>query len=504
MTTGTIRNWGYLLLTSILLAVFMLATSYVDFEMAQEECWGCFGDQYDFLKNEIWPTFLYWLGGLLGATVFHQFVTPSIVRQQLAQKFGVLAVLSTFLSLGLILAAALAYGYFNIDLFRYDYEEGPTAFPYFRTLHVVQDSVKLLVVIVLYEMLVEAYVFLTQSAKQNGSVLLKALSEFLLGFFILAILWYSVTLTRDVVYGKPDCSDCDTLTFLWYWIIPMLLLHLHWFYRGIEIAKREFMSENRLNFLELLIVPAGIVVYFLLEFQDSSVEVYGLNFLAVHVLGVGSAFLRSILVTEKRSFLTEFSQTSAELGALRAQINPHFLFNALNTLYAIAMKENSEKTADGIQKLGDMMRFMLQENHQNRIPLAKEIEYLHNLIDIQQLRLDDNQQIDLKINLQNPDRDVFIAPMLLNPLVENAFKHGISFRNASWIYITLTHDPEHIFFKVHNSYHPKSELDPEKDSHGIGLDNVRKRLDLLYPDKHEFSIQVSEHDYFVSLILTIV
>ncbi|WP_421795637.1 sensor histidine kinase [Haliscomenobacter sp.] len=210
------------------------------------------------------------------------------------------------------------------------------------------------------------------------------------------------------------------------------------------------------------------------------------------------------MISEKRTFLTEVSQTSAELGALRAQINPHFLFNALNTLYAIAMKENSEKTADGIQKLGDMMRFMLQENHQNRIPLAKEIEYLHNLIEIQQLRLDDNQQIDLKINLQNPDREVFIAPMLLNPLVENAFKHGISFRNASWIYITLTHDPEHIFFKVHNSYHPKSELDPEKDSHGIGLDNVRKRLDLLYPDKHQFSIQVSEHDYFVSLILTIV
>jgi LytS/YehU family sensor histidine kinase len=193
-----------------------------------------------------------------------------------------------------------------------------------------------------------------------------------------------------------------------------------------------------------------------------------------------------------------------EKRALRLQMNPHFLFNALNTLYAIAMKENSEKTADGIQKLGDMMRFMLQENHQNRIPLAKEIEYLHNLIDIQQLRLDDTQQIDLKINLQNPDREVFIAPMLLNPLVENAFKHGISFRNASWIYITLTHDPEHIFFKVHNSYHPKNELDPEKDSHGIGLDNVRKRLELLYPDKHEFSIQVSEHDYFVSLILTIV
>lgn len=504
MGTATLRNWGYLFLTSILLAVFMLVRSYTDFNLAEEECGDCFSHEYDYLKNEVIPIFLYWLGGLLAATVFHHFVTPSIVRHELGQKFGVLAFLSTFLGLGLILAAALAYGYFNIDLFRYDYEEGPTAFPYFRTLHVVQDSVKLLVVIVLYEMAVETYVFLTESAKKNGSVLLKALSEFLLGFFMLAILWYAISLTREVVYGKLDCTECDTFALVWYWIIPLLLLHLHWFYRGIDIVKRNFTPENRMNFLELVIVPAATLVYFILELQDAAVEVYALNFLAVHVLGIGSAFLRSILVTEKRSFLTEFSQTSAELGALRAQINPHFLFNALNTLYAIAMKENSEKTADGIQKLGDMMRFMLQENHQNRIPLAKEIEYLHNLIDIQQLRLDDNQQIDLKINLQNPDRDVFIAPMLLNPLVENAFKHGISFRNASWIYITLTHDPEHIFFKVHNSYHPKSELDPEKDSHGIGLDNVRKRLELLYPDKHEFSIQVSEHDYFVSLILTIV
>jgi LytS/YehU family sensor histidine kinase len=311
-----------------------------------------------------------------------------------------------------------------------------------------------------------------------------------------------------VISGVPNCSDCDWVPqFFWYLIIPVLLLHLHWFYRCIHIVRAGFTPQNQLNFLELMVVPFLVLVYFLFEFSsNSSIEVTVFNFIAVHVIGVGSAYLRSIFAAEQRSFLTEVTQSSAELGALRAQINPHFLFNALNTLYAIAMKENSEKTADGIQKLGDMMRFMLHENHQNRIPLAKEIEYLHNLISIQELRLDENQQIELKVNLQNPDRDVFIAPMLLNPFVENAFKHGISFRNPSWIYITLTHDPEHIFFKVHNSYHPKAEneLDPEKDSHGIGLDNVRKRLDLLYPDKHELSIQVSEHDYFVSLILTIV
>ncbi|HPH21224.1 MAG TPA: histidine kinase, partial [Haliscomenobacter sp.] len=274
--------------------------------------------------------------------------------------------------------------------------------------------------------------------------------------------------------------------------------------RCIPIIAGGFVDDNRYRFAELLIGPILVAIYLTalpISYGYSLIWV----FIGIHSLAIGSAYLRSIFALEKRTFLTEVTQTSAELGALRAQINPHFLFNALNTLYAIAMKENSEKTADGIQKLGDMMRFMLHENHQNRIPLAKEIEYLHNLISIQELRLDENQQIELKINLQNPDREVFIAPMLLNPFVENAFKHGISFRNASWIYITLTHDPEHIFFKVHNSYHPKNdnELDPEKDSHGIGLDNVRKRLELLYPDKHDLSIQVSDHDYFVSLVLTI-
>lgn len=500
MATQVARNWGYGFLLSIILAAGMMVSSYVDYDEAQRQCYDCFGGDYDFIKNDVLPTIYFWLGGILASLIFHRWVTPAII----GRRFGVGATLASFFGLLLVVAAATAYGYLNIDLYRDDYQEGPRAFAYFGPLHVVQDSLKLLLVIVAYEAIVETYIFLSESAKNNRSVLLKALSEFLLGFFILAVLWYIVKIAKDVIYGHEDCRYCGEWVLIWYWIIPGLILHLHWYYRCIAILKRGFEVENRGNLFELLIVPAVVLIYLVFEIQHASPEVWVLNYVAILTLGIGSAYLRSILIAEKRSFLTEISQTSAELGALRAQINPHFLFNALNTLYAIAMKENSEKTADGIQKLGDMMRFMLQENHQNRIPLAKEIEYLHNLIDIQQLRLDDNQQIDLKINLQNPDRDVFIAPMLLNPLVENAFKHGISFRNASWIYITLTHDPEHIFFKVHNSYHPKSELDPEKDSHGIGLDNVRKRLDLLYPDKHEFSIQVSEHDYFVSLILTIV
>jgi LytS/YehU family sensor histidine kinase len=177
------------------------------------------------------------------------------------------------------------------------------------------------------------------------------------------------------------------------------------------------------------------------------------------------------------------------------------LFNALNTLYSVSLKENAAQTSDGIQKLGDMMRFMLHENHQDRIPLGKEIEYLNNFIDIQRMRIDESHEIKIEVNIQNAEREIFIAPMLLNPFIENAFKHGISFRSPSWIYITLTHDAQHLYFKVHNSIHQKTEETLEDNSHGIGLENVKKRLGLIYPNRHTLEIQNSDHDFFVSLVL---
>lgn len=221
----------------------------------------------------------------------------------------------------------------------------------------------------------------------------------------------------------------------------------------------------------------------------------------VAVTSIVIAYMRIILSKEKAVLQTQVSAKSAELSSLRAQINPHFLFNALNSLYATALKENSEKTADGIQKLGDMMRFMLQENNRDRIPLDKEIEYLHNYIQIQRMRIDETHPIEIRVNIQAPNRAICLAPMMLTPFVENAFKHGISLRHPSWIYITLTLDDTHLYFKVHNSRYPKMGNDPEESQSGVGLDNVRKRLDLIYPNRHQLAIQQSEQDYFVALTL---
>ncbi len=194
-------------------------------------------------------------------------------------------------------------------------------------------------------------------------------------------------------------------------------------------------------------------------------------------------------------------RSAADLDFLRAQINPHFLFNALNTLYGTALQENAVNTSEGIQKLGDMMRFMLDENHLEKIPMHKEVAYLQNYISLQRLRTQGAADIQINVNIEENFCEHDIAPMLLIPFVENAFKYGISLRNRSRITISLSCDAEKIYFDVHNTTHTRPENDPEKEGRGIGLNNVRTRLALLYPDRHELGIRQTATEYFVHLTI---
>lgn len=198
---------------------------------------------------------------------------------------------------------------------------------------------------------------------------------------------------------------------------------------------------------------------------------------------------------------TELGQTSAGLSFLRSQINPHFLFNILNTLYGTALQENAERTSTGIQKLGDMMRFMLHENNQDRILLAREIEYLRNYIDLQLLRTATSPDIAVECNISDALEGTYVAPMLLIPFVENAFKHGISLKEKSWIKISLYESEDGLYFDVHNSIHRKPESDPEQRHSGVGLENVKQRLAVVYPGKHDLVIRETTQEYFVHLTL---
>jgi two-component system LytT family sensor kinase len=199
------------------------------------------------------------------------------------------------------------------------------------------------------------------------------------------------------------------------------------------------------------------------------------------------------------SLQTALGSSSANLDFLRSQINPHFLFNALNTLYGTALQESAERTGEGIQRLGDMMRFMLRENIQEKILLGREIEYLQNYVALQTLRIQSSPDITISQHIEDDVHDLHIAPMLLIPFVENAFKHGISLRKPSQVAISLQIREGTLYFDVRNTVHEKQDHDIEADKNGIGLENVRLRLQLLYPQKHELVVRQTALEFFIHL-----
>jgi len=206
-------------------------------------------------------------------------------------------------------------------------------------------------------------------------------------------------------------------------------------------------------------------------------------------------------LTEIQMLKTELGKSDANLNFLKSQINPHFLFNALNTLFGTALQENAERTGEGIQKLGDMMRFMLHENTLDKISLTREVEYLNNYIDLQKLRTSRSADIKIDTHIEEQLNNLQITPMLLIPFIENAFKHGISLQQPSYIKITLQTKEKTLYFDISNSIYIKADNDPEKLKSGIGLENVKQRLALLYFGRHELIIRESAQEFFVHLTL---
>ena len=230
------------------------------------------------------------------------------------------------------------------------------------------------------------------------------------------------------------------------------------------------------------------------------------NFVSILLLVIPTAWsvykIRNSKKEEEIAILkTELGKSDANLNFLKSQINPHFLFNALNTLYGTALQEKAERTGEGIQKLGDMMRFMLQENMEDKIPLSRDVDYLINYIDLQKLRTSISPQVSIEVQIEEQLNNFQITPMLLIPFVENAFKHGISLQYPSHIKITLQTSENTLYFDVHNSIHHKNDNDPEKLKSGIGLQNVKQRLALIYPERHELIITQNAKEFFVHLTL---
>ena len=332
----------------------------------------------------------------------------------------------------------------------------------------------------------------------------------------------NILFTFDGLHMKPLRRDIYVAFLVWFLlyaaiydaalgILPAIPVYLYLSVRLIPLVKRQNKGfTNYLMRVLLIAIVIGLMVVFIYALLiHRGIEKFSLvvtAYATFHVFIVAPAtwaiyHYRLSRNAEITGLKTALGQSSANLDFLRSQINPHFLFNALNTLYGTSIQENAGRTGEGIQKLGDMMRFMLHENMQEKISLMREVDYLKNYIDLQKLRTHASPEILIQTEIEESVNGLQIAPMLLIPFVENAFKHGISLREPSHIKITLHTEGVKLFFDVHNSVHPKAGIDPEKNHTGIGLENVKQRLQLLYPDRHELMIRETSKEYFIHLTI---
>jgi two-component system LytT family sensor kinase len=218
-------------------------------------------------------------------------------------------------------------------------------------------------------------------------------------------------------------------------------------------------------------------------------------FLMVFVFSTGIKVINQWLRSEQRTKEIASEKLQAELSFLKAQINPHFLFNTLNNIYALASAQ-SEQTAAAVMKLSSIMRYVLTEAKNDLVPLEKEILFTSHYIELQKMRLTDKTSIDFTINGDPLGRQ--IAPLLLLPFVENAFKYGISTRECSPIRILLDIKEESLYFSISNHKHYNSTL-RMADNTGIGISNTRRRLDLMYPGRYELIINDKNNEFTVHL-----
>lgn len=223
--------------------------------------------------------------------------------------------------------------------------------------------------------------------------------------------------------------------------------------------------------------------------------------LGVLIFSLGYGLTKNWFKNEKVNQKLKEEKLSTELDFLKAQLNPHFLFNVLNMAYSSATSYGDERTADMIEKLASLMRYMLYESNVTYIELSKEVDYITNYIELQKKRLSDELPVKINFKIDGDINKGKIAPLLLIPFIENAFKYGIKLGVKSEININLKVNESDFEFIVNNSLINISSSNSDKNS-GLGLKNVKKRLEILYPYKHKLDI-TKNNQYTVTLNLTL-
>ena len=275
------------------------------------------------------------------------------------------------------------------------------------------------------------------------------------------------------------------------------------------LTKNKFWTYSGLLMLSVLVItPIEALILYLIYSGNPQAQagvIVNLNYYFVppFLIAVGSTLFKIINdwvrdLREKQEL--EKRTMQSELRFLKSQINPHFLFNTLNSLYALTLKK-SDNAPEIVIKLSEMMRYMLYECNEKQVLLSKEVNYIHNYLALEKLR--QGKDIDIVFNTAGNISNQMIAPLMFIPFLENSFKHGLSNNiDAGFVHINLSVENDKVYFTVRNSKPEKMPVShPKRKSGGIGLANVRRRLNLLYPDRYLLDIADNPKSYGVRMEL---
>ena len=333
--------------------------------------------------------------------------------------------------------------------------------------------------------------------------------------------WLCFLLLPILFYPRP--REVDTTFFVDHFLTPLVLISniyiIAFYYLNTYLFLPRLFDHKRFVFYTVLILALLVFYGFLGRVYHGifGYPISGQNpsfprppgtrarplinaanlalFLLVFVFSTGIRVINQWLRSEQRNKEIATEKLNAELSFLKAQINPHFLFNTLNNIYALASAQ-SEQTAPAVMKLSSIMRYVLTEARNDLVPLEKEIQFTSHYIELQKMRLTDKAVVDFTVRGEPIGRQ--IAPLLLLPFVENAFKYGISTRERSPIAILLEIKGDSLYFSICNHKYFNTLL-RASDNTGIGISNTRRRLELFYEDRYSLDIQDKPNEFSVHL-----
>src|SRR5579863_3535501 len=322
--------------------------------------------------------------------------------------------------------------------------------------------------------------------------------------------WVSIVSYFAVVTHNNSKISTENLLVL---LVGYGSINIGLFYLNYLYLMPKFLDRKKYRYYALSLVLAIIVfgltkyevgLYFntLILFSGKSTTFVS-YFIGAALTSIFFLFLSTALKFSVDWFLNERIQRdlenqrlSAELAFLKSQINPHFLFNSLNSIYSLAY-QRSETTPEAILKLSEIMRYMLYECNDNKVELAKELQYLQNYIDLQKIRFGNKAFVEFKITGEVGAQK--IVPLLLIAFIENAFKHGVANDPSMPIRLFINLDGANLHFYTENKKH----MNNRDIEGGIGLQNVKRRLDLLYTGKYKLDIQDKPDTYICELSLVL-